>query len=464
MVQEIVREIKGPSRRAGIWLAAALTFFALGGTLDADPKIEVGEPVAVSGERTEIPQVEPSLAAHPEKPGLLFGAAVTFPDFRKGLDVTTVAGFRSADGGRSWQSVPFPACRIDPWVSFGSGDRVYLSCMGGRQSPLIVYRSADAGRTWSGPVRVTALEGVDRPVVSAVHKAGSPEDSVLVAFGQSSPAPGLRNRTYGAAVSRSDDGGRTFSGPVAVRHDALTQQPFDAAVLSSGVYVLFFMDYATRDGGELLAHRRTWAVRSEDGGRTFSTPVLVFEQLGREMPWAVAVDRSTRHRDRLYLAVDGSWQRRGTGPPAPGKGLFLLISDDGGESWRTAGTVTDAPAGANAETPAIAVNREGVVGVAWYDTRRDPTESCYDLYFSASLDGGATFLPNERVTPVSSCPQTSPQQQGVASRWSFGGDYSGLAADADGKFHILWADSRSGIYRLWTADVRVNLSPRPVVH
>jgi len=96
MAQKIVRETGEPSRRAGIWLAAALTLFALRGTLDADSRIEVGEPVAVSGKRPEIPQVEPSLAAHPEKPGLLFGAAVTFSDLRKGFDAITVAGFRSA--------------------------------------------------------------------------------------------------------------------------------------------------------------------------------------------------------------------------------------------------------------------------------------------------------------------------------------------------------------------------------
>jgi hypothetical protein len=449
MTPEIACEILGAGRRARSWLAAGLTLFALGGTLHAGPGIGVGEPVAVSGEQPEIPQVEPTLAAHPEKPGLLLGAAVTFSDLQHGLDATVVAGFRSTDGGRSWRRLSFPECRIDPWVSFGSGDQAYLSCLG-RKSPLAVYRSADAGGTWSGPVRVPATgRGVDRPVLSVLP------GSVLVAFGQSSPAPGLRHRSYGAAVARSGDGGRAFSVPVPVRHDDLAQQPFDAAVLSTGAYVLFFMDYNTRNE-EPLAHRRTWAARSVDGGRTFSTPVLVFEQRGREMPWAVAVDRSSRHRDRLYVAVDGSWQRRAEGGPAPpGKGLFLLISDDGGESWRTAGTVTDAPSGANAETPAIAVDREGTVGVAWYDTRRDPRGECYDLYFSASLDGGATFLPNVRVTPEPSCPQASPQQYGVAQRWSFGGDYSGLAAGADGRFHVLWADSRSGVYRLWTADVRV---------
>ena len=115
------------------------------------------------------------------------------------------------------------------------------------------------------------------------------------------------------------------------------------------------------------------------------------------MPWSVAVDRSPTHRDRLYLAVDGWWQRRlGTPDPAlqsPRGGLFLLTSDDGAESWRAAATITDAPPSVDAATPAIAVNRDGVVGVAWYNTRRDPRGECFDLYFTASLDGGATFCP-----------------------------------------------------------------------
>lgn len=38
----------------------------------------------------------------------------------------------------------------------------------------------------------------------------------------------------------------------------------------------------------------------------------------------------------------------------------------------------------HAETPAVVVNRDGVVGVAWYDTRHDRQGLCFDLYFSAS--------------------------------------------------------------------------------
>ena len=43
----------------------------------------------------------------------------------------------------------------------------------------------------------------------------------------------------------------------------------------------------------------------------------------------------------------------------------------------------------------------------------------------------------------------------AASRWVNGGDYMGLTASADGHFHPVWADARSGTYQVYTAEVRV---------
>jgi hypothetical protein len=443
-------------------LLTLLSLCAVAGSESPPPPsgISVTTPVVVSGDLPEAPHVEPILAAHPTDPRLLFGAAVAFVGAGpgQGMDSSVIAGFRSADGGRSWSRVPFPACRIDPWVRFGSDGSLFLACLG-RASPLVVYRSADGGRTWEEPRRVPVSGGgVDRPVLSAGRAPGASRETVYVGFGQYSPAPGLARPAYGAVVSQSL-AGRTFSEPAPLRHDNLGQQPFDSVVLSSGVYVLFSMDY-TDSSERLLAHRRTWAVKTGDGGRTWSLPALVFEQAGQEMPWSVAADPSPLHRDRLYLAVDGRWQRQRSETPGVAVqgsrgGLFLLVSDDGAESWRSAVTLSDAPPGADAATPALAVNREGVVGVAWYDTRRDPRGECFDLYFTASRDGGATFLPNVRVTPEPSCPGAVERQRGVAARWPFGGDYSGLAATADGSFHLLWADSSGGGYRISSAVARV---------
>lgn len=426
---------------------------------DAGPRILLGEPVEVSGGKPELPHFEPYLAAHPVHPDLLFGAAITFPDAapNPGLDATIVAGFRSEDGGRSWVRVRFPECSVDPWVSFGAGERLALSCLT-RDNSVLVYRSADGGRRWDPPVPLPAGAGgaADRPVLAVDRSAAAGEGSLFVAVGQTIPAAGLRERLFAPSVTRSIDGGRTFSPPVFVRHDNLDQQPFDAAVLFGGSLVVLFMDFASR--GALLAHRRTWMVRSEDGGRTFSTSALVLEQSHSEMPTSLAVDRSAPHRDRLYLAVDGFWLRGGGRPaglgPGPKGELFVMISDDRGESWTTSPTVTDGPQGANCEIPSVAVNNAGVVGVAWYDTRRDPKGECFDIYFSASLDGGTTFLPNVRVTPQLSCPQAA-VHKGLSSRWRFGGDYSGLAAGADGRFHIFWADVQSGRYQIRTVAVQV---------
>ena len=74
----------------------------------------------------------------------------------------------------------------------------------------------------------------------------------------------------------------------------------------------------------------------------------------------------------------------------------VVHSSDNGKTWSKPVRVNDNKGPADHANPTIAVNNRGVVGVVWNDRRAHKNE-CYDLYFSASLDGGETFLPN--VTP-----------------------------------------------------------------
>src|SRR5262249_9495311 len=115
-------------------------------------------------------------------------------------------------------------------------------------------------------------------------------------------------------------------------------------------------------------------------------------------------------------------------------------------------------------TPAIAVNKDGVVGVAWYDGRNDPSTiksifRCQDIYFTASLDGGETFLPEVKVSTKRSCPG-SPQDLQTSLRYPAGGEYMGMITTPDGAFHLLWADNRTGIYQLRMSTVKVNAKVR----
>jgi hypothetical protein len=150
----------------------------------------------------------------------------------------------------------------------------------------------------------------------------------------------------------------------------------------------------------------------------------------------------------------------------------VIHSSDNGKTWSKPVTVNDNKTPGDHANPTIAVNDRGVVGVVWNDRRAHKNE-CYDLYFSASLDGGDTFLPN--VTPkgkptcsmqtgnwapnaeVSAYPKTedgvSVEGQGfnvlmISTRFPGGGDTQGLVGGADGVFHAAWIDGSSGIMRL----------------
>ena len=123
--------------------------------------------------------------------------------------------------------------------------------------------------------------------------------------------------------------------------------------------------------------------------------------------------------------------------------------------------------------PAVAVNRDGVLGVSWYDTRHAPSRFAFHQYFAASFDGGETFTSPIQVSgalsePLGSgnlvpAPVTFSGTEGelrvalisAASRWVNGGDYMGLTTSSDGHFHPVWADARSGAYQVYTAAIRI---------
>ena len=121
----------------------------------------------------------------------------------------------------------------------------------------------------------------------------------------------------------------------------------------------------------------------------------------------------------------------------------------------------------------VAVNQQGVVGVMWYDRRDNPDNLGYFVRFTASLDGGDTFLPSVRVSAAPHARQSRDQwalieglgsgsRQGIlkfnlmlSMFYINGGHTAGMAADAAGVFHPFWVDNRTGVAQVWTAPVTV---------
>jgi hypothetical protein len=456
--------------------------------------ISVGPNVQVSRARAEHTHYEVLAAADPADASRLLACSFLFP---AGGGETTTVVYASSDGGKTWEptlggeelvNTSDPACVYGP-----GGEAYYVASLlpRGERRRMKFYRSKDGGRTW-GPA--TIFTYMDRQYVFADTTSG-PNHGRIYVNGNNRADP-----VSDVVMFRSSDGGASFAGPA--KRSGFGE--FDAnemgngVVLSDGTVVILFSETKkdVRGKGERAANNLIRVVASTDGGETLSPAVTVAERFlegGRKslvnshvapLP-VLAVDGSNGpFKDRLYAA----WGDQRTGRTE----IWLSYSGDRGKTWSPAKPVNDdrprpfGEYGPDNSMPAVAVNAAGVAAVSWYDRRDNPDNLGWYVRFTASNDGGETFLPSVRV---SSAPATFPK----ADRWDLvpsitgggdpfdrtgrktlsvsvglqnftmnGGDTAGLAADAAGVFHPVWVDNRTGVPQLWTAPVTV--AGRAVTH
>jgi hypothetical protein len=227
-------------------------------------------------------------------------------------------------------------------------------------------------------------------------------------------------------VSVSRDGGRSFAPAIHVAPNNLIHLAEKPVVLSNGTLVLSFVDAGWWRNGTarpgFFRHRRSWIVRSTDGGESYSPPHFITDACGQPPHFQqsfLAVDPSAAFRDRLYFAC----RRAGGGP------IVVAHSSDSGSHWSDPIPVsTEADDSTVARVVAMTVNSEGVLAVAWMVGR--PAMPCHELWFTASVDGGLSFLRPEQIS-APAC---------ASAAWSTSGDYFGLSSSPSGGFHLLWGE------------------------
>ena len=134
----------------------------------------------------------------------------------------------------------------------------------------------------------------------------------------------------------------------------------------------------------------------------------------------------------------------------------VLNDDNGGEkSTGAADDVADGQA-----LPRLVTDAQGDVGVIWYDTRHDPSDTLLDVYGTVSRDGGQTFSPNFRVTDQSFNPNLGAFSAADGSTSYYLGDALGLAM-ANGIAYATWTDTRNGNQDVYFASVPINPPPQP---
>jgi hypothetical protein len=438
-------------------------------------QVVVGRNVHVSASLGEFRYHECVIAADPADPTRLFASAMHW----RGNDVD-IAGFYSRDGGATWQlgceRVAQPGKRLcDPSVAFGPDGSVYMVYL--RSDPnsrnplgtegaegLDFLVSPDGGKTWEERAKIT--RDIDRPWI-AVDTTTGPGRSRLYCIGNVDEP----------IFYSSADGAKTLAPPLTplAGRKLVNCRPGNPVVMADGTVLLVYEDRHARSGTG--RHRpRLLTLRSIDGGRTLTECARVNTNwwhdtvlssknsvAGVEFPQLAADPGSPRFADRVYCVwMDGTNHE--------GMRIFFSGSPDRGTTWSQPVVVSEQPmqGGADGEyitfMPSVAVNKDGVVAVSWYDRRGLPKSMLvpmqvegvkphayklvaegWNVRLRVSLDGGATWLPTVQVN----------EQPGRGEIDV--GHTAGLAAGADGRFHPAWIDNRTGKNQLWTAAVEVRV-------
>jgi hypothetical protein len=420
--------------------------------------------IRISTQPLELPGLidkplgEPHLAVHPSNPNHLLGATMVHDrtavlSDTAGRRKLRCATFVSTDGGATWVTHTFPimGC-FDPQVSITADGHAIFAALGDdprltQGDGLVSYHSTDGGLTWSD--RPAGLgRGHDHPVVVA-DWSGSPRGNWLYIVTSRDARLDQGTLRFPVSVSRSRNGGRTFDPEVLILNNNLMHKAETPVVLSDGTLVVSYVEAALPDGSALLMRRRAFVARSSDGGHSFSRPWFVNEACGGPAEGfrlsALAVDASAgQFRDRLYFACNDPLTRA----------VMVQSSADAGDTWSELQPANAVAADTlvRRKVMAMAVNDRGVLGVAWLESRTENADCTEHVYFATSVDGGATFLPAQRVSHDGACALADVNGTGWA------GDYFGIVTDRRGAFRLLWSGARGGLLQLHLSTIEVSSS------
>jgi hypothetical protein len=326
---------------------------------------------------------------------------------------------------------------------------------GGSGGQIEVYRSADDGKTWEGPVIVSPEEFRENekadPMDMSCGNKGAIQILPSMSLGtkgeiyitwQHGPTllsldkgPELDHKT-GIRFARSLDGGKTFSAPLELYNANSMRE--DPPVGYSKTTANDLARIATAEGG---AHK----------GRVFVTYTTAVQETG---------GRDTEQRD-----VSSQ--------------IYLVYSDDQGTTWSKPVALGPEvpPTGIKRFWPTIAVRNNGDIDVIYMESlekqvtpdpddveckiltvvanqvRQGKLSSLSDIYWVRSTDGGATFGAPIRVTTETTnwCKVKYDQE---TTQYANFGDVLGIWTTGTRSFAV-WPDGRNGVPDAYFAELTV---------
>ena len=334
-----------------------------------------------------------------------------------------------------------------PDVAFGPDGTLYVTYVnlegrGNVPANLWLSKSSDGGRTLSRPTRIAGR------LAFQARLAVDPARTVHLTWLQGRDvAPfQLVGPPSPVVASRSADGGRTFSRPVRVSDpDRPLVGAASPVIDADGRLVILYeefkgdrRDFQNLEGPPWDRPFALVVTRSVAGGRAFSEGVELESGVVPTRRFLVFVPEfpslAAGPDDTLYAAwADG---RNGD------EDVFLRRSDDDGRSWSSAKRVNDNPKGDDTSQylPRVDVSDDGRVDVLFLDRRRDEKDVMMDATLASSHDDGDSFR-NARLSSRSFDSRVGPR---ATPRLPVDfGSRLGLVSGG-GRSVAAWTDTRQG--------------------
>lgn len=379
-------------------------------------------------------EVEPHVAVNPADPENVVAAWIQDRFASHGGGQSNAIAF-TTDGGATWsQRAPPGIARCaggewqrgtDPWLDVGPDGTIYLATLSfdgqlnatWRRNALTVSRSTDGGATWSEPVVV-----IDDPAIILNDKEAITADptrpgSVYLVWAR---FVGVNVILY---LSRSTDGGDTWEQPLPMATVAPTGgQGNEILVTPDGTLVDVFYSGSSM-----------YAIRSTDAGETWSLPTAIASLRSEPVrsPDQNRPIRSGGFIPSADIGKDGTiyvtWEQVNH---VLDSDIVLVSSSDGGLTWTDPLVVHKVAS--QAFLPTVAAADDGTVGILFYDFRNYRTYANgldTDVWFVWSRDG-QTWTEEHLAGPFDV--DRAPDAGGL-----FLGDYVGMAA-SEHDFHAIF--------------------------
>jgi len=343
----------------------------------------------------------------------------------------------------------------DPVLSYDQHGNFYALMMNYNDSydtsSLILIKGVNDAQTWEPHSVLIASQPAlfeDKEWIDVDRTGGTHDGNIYVSWTQLSGS-------YSPIIcGRSIDGGATLADSVWLSSPAEQDQWSVPVVSASGAVLVGWTAYI--DG---IIMRRSF-----DGGVTFDAQSNVFntdyyaiylvgEIKAYSYPAMAADITGGPNHGRVYLA----WMDRS--PQGSRTEVYFSFTDDDGLTWAEPIDITNDSDSARQFHPWVSVNGDGVVTVAFLDQRVEPNRhDFWNCFVTASFDGGLTFIPNQRLSTVSSAIVDAYGPGGKVAfakddredRAGLIGEYIGVTSST--KYaHAMWTDSRNGHQDSYTA-------------